>query len=533
MMILLLLLSGVASLSLQQQQQQAEEPNPDEFQQTLTLSASDTEATFARLVRTIVTLKTEFSRATVGTRLLLLTQVTEAAQSALPIEAAGDVLDFLDAVVAQSLLEHRWSRDQLEARDGVRSALAVLSSALGALIGANTLTLTDATRARSFVLTVARALVRETVADEAPFLFEDERLLLRVAMHSRANWPAQIYAGDDVGVERTSDLPAIAPNSSAIAVASFSYRGALYGPTTSALGAVGLSLFDAATGAAVRADNLKQPVRFVFATSGSARNTTACGYWSTLGWSFDGCTVVERDETSLTCDCSHLKGDFAALAASLPPGSRPIDVAPLEPSADNSDRYLWLLLLLLLLLCIALLIIFFLVRRHRRKKEDKNSTLQPYFDKAVSAGTMALMGADDVSETSEAERRDYPLPIGTYKVPDETESEDLRREDHSFALEGEEDMQSVATRGGDDDDDGDGDELGRDAPVYKSTTRLKAGDATAQTKREGLSTDIDVSRSQSSNDNDKAAAAATQKTTGGAEKELKRGQQTATVTTKV
>lgn len=511
---------SLISMSLQQQQQekQVEEPNPDQFQQTLSLSPSDTEATFARLVRTIVTLKTEFSRATVATRLLLLTQVTDAARTALPIEAAGDVLDFLDSVVAKSMIEHRWSRDQLNARDGVQSALTALSASLASLVDANTLTLTDATRARSFVQTVAQALVRETVADETAFLFEDERVVLRVAMHSRAKWPSQIYAADDVGVERTDQLPAVAANASVLAVASFSFRGALYGPTSSTLGAVGLTLFDT-KGNVVRADKLKEPVRFVFATDGSARNTTACGYWSTLGWSFDGCSVVERDESSLTCDCSHLKGDFAALAASLPPGSRPIDVSPLDSSDDNRDRYLWLLLLLLVLLCIALLIIFFLVRRHRRKQDDKNNTLQPYIDKAAGAGTMALMGAEDVSESSEVERRDYPLPIGTYKVPDETESEDLRREDHSFGLEGEEDMQSVGTRGGDDDDD-DGDELGRDAPTYKTATRLKAADATAQTKREGLSTDIDVSRSQSSNDNEKAQAA--QKTIG-TEKELKRG----------
>jgi hypothetical protein len=255
------------SLQQQQQEKQVEEPNPDEFQQTLSLSPSDTEATFARLVRTIVTLKTEFSRATVATRLLLLTQVTDAARTALPIEAAGDVLDFLDSVVAKSLIEHRWSRDQLKARDGVQSALTALSASLGSLIDANTLTLTDATRARSFVLKRSlRRLFERLSPTRRPFSSRTSASLLRVAMHSRANWPSQIYAGDDVGVERTDPT---CPRSPPIPLCSLSPRSPIAARSTvrrvSALGAVGLTLFDT-KGAVVRADKLKEPVRFVFAT---------------------------------------------------------------------------------------------------------------------------------------------------------------------------------------------------------------------------------------------------------------------------
>jgi hypothetical protein len=258
---------SLISMSLQQQQQekQVEEPNPDQFQQTLSLSPSDTEATFARLVRTIVTLKTEFSRATVATRLLLLTQVTDAARTALPIEAAGDVLDFLDSVVAKSMIEHRWSRDQLNARDGVQSALTALSASLASLVDANTLTLTDATRARSFVQTVAQALVRETVADETRFLFEDERVCCaspctRAPTGPRRSTPPTMSASSaPISCPRSPPTPlcSLSPRSP------FAARSTVRRPST--LGAVGLTLFDT-KGNVVRADKLKEPVRFVFAT---------------------------------------------------------------------------------------------------------------------------------------------------------------------------------------------------------------------------------------------------------------------------
>ena len=66
------------------------------------------------------------------------------------------------------------------------------------------------------------------------------------------------------------------------------------------------------------------------------------------------------------------------------------------------------------------------------------NTLQPYLDKAAGMGSLAAIGAmDDVSASSELERRDYPLPIGVYVVPERTESSDLRREDFSWALSGE------------------------------------------------------------------------------------------------
>jgi hypothetical protein len=73
------------------------------------------------------------------------------------------------------------------------------------------------------------------------------------------------------------------------------------------------------------------------------------------------------------------------------------------------------------------------------------------------------------------ERRDYPLPIGIYRVPEASESSDRRRADFSWALEGESAASSA--------DDDSGSELGHhrddDAATYTAGRLAKLAGGTA------------------------------------------------------
>lgn len=500
--------------------------DPDLVAQTLSVSSSSTADSIRKLVRAVaVDLKTEFSRETVATRVQLLVQI--ATSAALPAEAAGDALLFLHETVAKSLQSHTWTYDQLDAtRDGAHAMFLLLDRVLASLVGSDTLTLTEATRARQFCSVVVRSIVRQSVADSLPFRFgaASDSLLVRVSAHSRQLWPASPSGGSDfVDVRQLDAVAAAHPTAAAVATIAFGH--ALYGRAISVLGAVAVEVFDA-NGAAIAVAKLAKPVRFTFALQPSKIGNRTCAYWDTLGWATDGCTRVESAADAVDCECTHLRGDFAVIGA-LPSGQLPMSVPPTPTTLGGGERYLWLLLVLLLLLCVVLLILFYLVRRHRQKKPlAGDDTLAPYVDKAAGMGSLALLGSGDISESSERERRDYALPVGTYKVPDETESSDLRRDDFSWALDGESESIAAARgrRGGD--DASDSSEIGRN-DTYKASTRLRAADATASTKRDALSTNIDLSRSQSSAD-DAAAAAMPSGGAAATEKEMKREARTET-----
>ena len=499
--------------------------DPDVVAQTLSVSSSSSDESIRKLVRAVaVDLKTEFSRETVATRVQLLVQIATAA-ARLPAEAAGDALRFLHETVADSLASHAWSYDQLDSRrDGAHAMLLLLDRVLASLVGSSTLTLTEATRARQFCSVLVRAIVRQSVADSLPFQFgaASDALLVRVSAHSRQLWPASASGGSDfVDVSQFDAVADAHPAAGAVATISFGHQ--LYGRTLSVLGAVAIEVFGA-DGAPIAVTKLAKPVRFTFAVQQAKIGNRTCAYWDTLTWATAGCTRVGNATDTVDCECTHLRGDFA-IVGSLPSGQLPMSVPPVPTTLGGGERYLWLLLLLLLLLCVVLLILFYLVRRHRQKKPlAGDDTLAPYVDKAAGMGSLALLGSGDVSESSERERRDYALPVGTYKVPDETESSDLRRDDFSWALDGE--SESIAARRGGGDDASDASEIGRN-DTYKASTRLRAADATASTKRDALSTNIDLSRSQSSAD-DAVAAAMPSGGAAATEKEMKREARTET-----
>ena len=207
----------------------------------------------------------------------------------------------------------------------------------------------------------------------------------------------------------------------------------------------------------------------------------------------DASDSTEHSAARVSCSCTVL-ADYAGGIGTeqLPSGPGPLVV----PGAQAPGRpdYLWLILVLLLLLWFTLCVVFLLVLAHRRnKKADGSDTLAPYIDKAAGMGALALLGDGDVSDSSELERRDYALPVGVYQIPDQTEESDLRREDFSWALEGEsESIAGIGARGGRD-DASDASEIGR-ADTYKESRlgKLAGASATTATKRVLMDTEIDL-----------------------------------------
>jgi hypothetical protein len=517
-----LILCGVCLLVRGQPPQESETTgvaDPDVIPQTLNVSSSSTDATISRLVAMLVALKVEFSQQTVATRVQIFGQIAGARPHPLPAEAAASVLAFLTTTVARSLDEHAWTYDQLDSYSGAKGMLVLLDHTLRSSGASGGLTLSDATRARRFCSSLAGAIARNSVPDSQPFVFGDgyDATQLHVSSHSPNKWPARVGGGGNyVSVDQFGHIIGEFPTAVTIALITIGHN--LYGRTLSAVGAVAVELFTA-DGKVVSINQLKMPVRFGFYLDPLRdRSRARCVYWDQLGWSSDGCTAsTSADNMGGDCLCTHLRGDFAVISE-LPPGSAALTAAPAPgDDGDDTSRYLWLLILLLLLLCVVALILFFLVRQHREKKPLEGAdTLAPYADKAAGMGVLALLGDGDVSDSSEVERRDYPLPKGKYAVPDETESSDLRRSDFSFALEGESEM--LDTRHGNDDNDDDAAELGRN-DTYRPKTRLAAPDAVSATKRDALSTNIDLSQSQSSVDDAPAKHSSSAAAT---EKELKR-----------
>jgi hypothetical protein len=521
----ILILCGVCLLVHGQPPQESETTgvaDPDVVPQTLNVSSSSTDATISQLVATIAALKIEFSQQTVATRVQIFGQIADARPHPLPAEAAASILAFLTTTAARSLDEHAWTYDQLESYSGAKGMLLLLGHTLSSTSRNGGLTLNDATRARRFCSTVAGVIARNSVPDSQPFVFGDgyNGVQLHVSSHSPNKWPARVGGGGNyVNVDQFGHIIDEFPTATTIALITIGHK--LYGRTLSEVGAVAVEVFTA-DGKVVSINQLKMPVRFGFYINPLLNRSRAqCVYWDQLGWSSDGCTVsTSSDNVGGDCLCTHLRGDFAVVSA-LPPGSAALTAAPAPgDDGDDTSRYLWLLILLLLLLCVVALILFFLVRQHRKKKPLEGAdTLAPYVDKAAGMGVLALLGDGDVSDSSELERHDYSLPKGKYVVPDETESSDLRRSDFSFALEGESEM--LDTRhgaAGANDDEDDAAELGRN-DTYRPKTRLAAPAAVSATTRDALSTNIDLSQSQSSIDDaptkHSSNAAAT-------EKELKR-----------
>jgi len=141
------------------------------------------------------------------------------------------------------------------------------------------------------------------------------------------------------------------------------------------------------------------------------------------------------------------------------------------------------------------LLLYILARRRRRAVEA--DTLQPYLDKAAGIGNLALLApGEDVSDSSELERRDYALPVGVYTIPEASNSSDGRREDFSWGLDGEPDSVSQSRDAANANDD-DASEAGRTGDTYKAGRLAKlagAGAGATATKREGLTTDYDLDR---------------------------------------
>jgi hypothetical protein len=270
----------------------------------------------------------------------------------------------------------------------------------------------------------------------------------------------------------------------------------------------GLTLFDAEGeevqvdaealgGALLEFDVALDPTRKDVLSEEIARNGTdgLCLFFDGTALSTRGCQSVTHSVEAVTCACSHLT-DFAGGigAEQLPPGPGPLDVQ--SPTGFAKTDYLWLILVLLLLLWFTLCVVFLLVLAHRRNKKNEGAdTLAPYIDKAAGMGALALLGDGDVSDSSELERRDYALPVGVYQIPDQTEESDLRREDFSWALEGEsETIAGIGSRGGAGRDEAsDASEVGR-ADTYKESRLGKlAGPAgTTATKRVLMDTEIDL-----------------------------------------
>jgi len=268
-----------------------------------------------------------------------------------------------------------------------------------------------------------------------------------------------------------------------------------------------------------------------FDASISALAKSALNSTHALCLAFDGgssysptdCRALSFTSEVVTCECARLPGDFAAGLAGreLPEGSKPITglAESLRIIGSDFDKWLWLLLLLLLLLCATLTVVGLLVLYHRRAKNDDTDTLQPYLDKAAGMGNLALLAAgDDVSDSSELERRDYALPVGVYEIPEKTEDSDIRREDFSWGLEGEPesaDDQAAVESSADPSEAGRGGDTYKESRLAKMAGGIGAG-ATA-TSREGLTTDYDLDRT-----GDQPSAATSSKVVAGSQIDAQR-----------
>jgi hypothetical protein len=243
----------------------------------------------------------------------------------------------------------------------------------------------------------------------------------------------------------------------------------------------------------------------------SLASSTSLNTTTPLCLRFDGassysatqCRAIAFTFDVVTCACSVLPGDFSAGIAGrdLPPGPQAqSEIGNQLPSEGLSSKFLWLVLVLLLLLCALLTILGCLVLYHRRRKADEADTLQPYLDKAAGIGNLALLApGDDVSDSSELERRDYALPVGVYEIPEASNDSDRRREDFSWGLEGEpESVDASGDRDGDGDArDANADDAARAGDTYKEGRLAKmagGGAGATATKREGLTTDYDLDR---------------------------------------
>ena len=240
---------------------------------------------------------------------------------------------------------------------------------------------------------------------------------------------------------------------------------------------------------------LQPELEELLADTDIASTRGVCAYFDGGAFSESGCRSTSHDYSVVNCECTHLS-DYAGgvVGAQLPPGSPPLrERAAQLQDGGFADNYLWLLLLLLLLLYCTLCIVGCLVLYHRKRDDEQDGdTLQPYLDKAAGMGALAAIGGGDVSDSSELERRDYPLPVGVYQIPERTEDSDLNRSDFSWALEGE----SEALARGDSSDSAS--ELGHaTGDTYKEGRLAKMAGGTAgatSTTREQFTTEYDLDR---------------------------------------
>jgi hypothetical protein len=494
------------------------------------LALADASATRDRLVATITAaLEVERTPSTVATRVVLLNAIVQSG----PISGASRaaVIDFLATVAVPTLKGASLPGDSVQAIVDLTGAVLATASDLDLSTSKfgrqvrETLAAVSASELASMVaFENERAYVYKTPATPAPAGAEagdddqDEIEIQLKLKKQTVGQPVRQINLAGVSFDLPAELAAAAAPRNGAAASDVGYEGLTVRRqiyrwavgsrrARSQYGINGISVFDAAgqradvsaaalAGAPIEFVIVLDPKLAIDLQKDAARNGTdgLCLQFDGAAFSTRNCQSVEHDAQSVKCACSAL-ADFSAGIGTeqLPSGAGPIDVPGV---AGARSDYLWLILLLLILLWFTLCVVFLLVLAHRRnKKSDGSDTLAPYIDKAAGMGVLALLGDGDVSDSSELERRDYALPVGVYQIPDATEESDLRRDDFSWALEGEsESIAGIGAHGGRE-EASDASEIGR-ADTYKESRLGKlagqgAAGATA-TKRVLMDTEIDL-----------------------------------------
>jgi len=482
-----------------------------------------------------------FSKYTVQTKLKLLVQVVEA--QSISADSAKQILSFLKsetiifektlfdfnidkynifdykmffklcfffilADIQPSFDVHDWKRDELEPS---LAGLLPLSSALivalnsekedGSVRGIET------EQARLLLSSLRKAsatVLRDTLADESDFLYSDDVLALSMRRWRRSDYVAAPFRSGQTRIDNLASAVESSEslsNSNEIAASLLTSNIDVYsgnGRIVSFSKLASLTFFDENMEIKQIENENSFDLSLVIDEELIVNNNDdeierriECVSWNGIEWQSNKCQTISSSNAIVQCKCQ-TNGDYVARYQPilLPPGDTPLrERAAQLKDQGFADNWLWLLLLLLLLLCITLCIVGCLVLYHRKdENNDDANTLQPYLDKAAGMGSLAAIGAmDDVSASSELERRDYPLPIGVYVVPERTESSDLRREDFSWALSGES-AESLSSES----------ELGHDMTYTEGRlAKLAGGNAgDTTTTRDAFTTEYDLDQVQ-------------------------------------